>query len=132
MERVLHSLNCSKEFNRKRAKNVRRFVFECIKGKMGVGDMFVSELMSTGLAECTEDTRLEDAFELIRKYDHGMVVVVDSIAHRVPIGIVTERSICEQLITRGRNARSLTAGSVMDSRIKKVHSSERVEDLELR
>jgi CBS domain-containing protein len=89
--------------------------------------MFVSEIMSSCMAECTEDTKLEDAFELIQRCDHGIVVVVDSLAHRVPIGVVTERSICEQIITRGRNPRTLTAGSVMDTRIKKVLDTDLVE-----
>lgn len=82
--------------------------------------MFVSEIMSTCVGECTEDMKLEEVFDLIQKCDHGLVVVIDSHAHRVPIGIVNERSICEQIITRGRNPRNLLAGSVMDSRIKKV------------
>lgn len=91
--------------------------------------MFVSEIMSTCVAECTEDTRLEDVFGLIHKCDCGMVVVVDSLAHGVPIGVVTERSICEQLISRGINPRSLSAVSVMDSRIKKILSTESVESI---
>ena len=82
--------------------------------------MFISEIMSTCVAECTEDMKLEEVFDLIQKCDHGLVVVIDSHAHRVPIGIVNERSICEQIIARGRNPRNLLAGSVMDSRIKKV------------
>ena len=91
--------------------------------------MFVSEIMSTCVAECTEDTKLEEVFELIQKCDHGLVVVVDSLAHRIPIGVVTEHSICEQIIARGRNPRNLQAGSVMDWRIKKVLSSDQVENI---
>lgn len=89
--------------------------------------MFVSDIMSTCVAECTEDMRLEEVFELIQKCDHGLVVVIDSLAHRVPIGVVTEHSICEQIIARGRNPKGLTAGSVIDSRIRKVTSTDPVE-----
>ena len=92
--------------------------------------MLVGEIMSSCIAECTEDTKLEDAFELIQRCDHGLVIVVDSLAHRVPIGVVTERSICERIITHGRNPRSLTAGSVMDSRIKKVLATDPIETIE--
>ena len=92
--------------------------------------MFVSDIMNTCVAECTEDMRLEEVFELIRKCDHGLVVVVDSHAHRVPIGVVTERSICEQIIARGRNPRNLAAGSVMDSRIKKVLATDLAESVQ--
>ena len=91
--------------------------------------MFVSEIMSTRVAECTEDSKLEDVFELIQKAEHGLVVVVDSLAHRVPIGVVTERSICEQVISRGKNPRTLSAVSVMDSRIKQVPQTELVENI---
>lgn len=91
--------------------------------------MFVSEIMSKCVAECTEDVGLSEVYELIQKCDHGLVVVVDSHAHRVPIGVVTERSICEQVIARGRNPRSLRAGSVMVSSIKCVTNTDLVETL---
>jgi predicted transcriptional regulator len=89
--------------------------------------MFASEIMSRCVTECTEDTKVEEVFDLIRKCDHGLVVVVDSKSHRVPIGIVNERSMCEQIIAKGRNPRNLTAGSVMDSRVMKVGVGDIVE-----
>ena len=91
--------------------------------------MLVSNIMSKCVAECTEDMGLEEVFELIQKCDHGLVVVIDSLAHRVPIGVVSERSICEQVITRGKNPRNLSAGSVLDSRIKKVRETDSVESI---
>ena len=93
--------------------------------------MLVSEIMSTCVARCTEDTKLEEVFELIRKCDHGLVIVVDSHVHPVPIGVVSERSICEQIITRGRNPKSLAAGSVMDSRIRTVPDSALLDDIHI-
>ena len=79
--------------------------------------MTIGDLMSKCVVECTEDTGVEEAYALLQKCDHRMVVVIDSLAHRVPIGVVTERSICEQVIGRGRSLRSLAAGSMMDTRI---------------
>ena len=93
--------------------------------------MLVSELMSKCVAECTEDASLERVYELLRKCDHGLVVVIDSEAHRVPIGVVSERSICDQIIARGRNPRTLTAGAVMDSRIKTVKETDGPDKLAL-
>ncbi|HEX6124334.1 MAG TPA: CBS domain-containing protein [Pyrinomonadaceae bacterium] len=86
--------------------------------------MSISEVMSKCVAECTEDTSLGDVYELIRKCEHGLVVVVDSESHRVPIGVVSEHSICEQLISRGKNPRGLTAGSVLDPRIKTLRETD--------
>jgi predicted transcriptional regulator len=91
--------------------------------------MFASEMMSKCVAECTEDTGLETVYELLRKCEHGLVVVVDSEAHRVPIGVVSERSICEQIIARGRNPRTLSAGSVLDSRIRTIREMDQLDKL---
>ena len=92
--------------------------------------MFVSEIMSKCVAECTEDAGLAEVFDLICKCEHGLVVVIDSHAHRVPIGVVSDRSICEQIIARGRNPRNLIAGSVIDSRIRTVVETDLVEGLD--
>lgn len=91
--------------------------------------MFVSEMMSKCVAECTEDAGLEKVYELLRKCEHGLVVVVDSEAHRIPIGVVSERSICDQIITRGRNPKALTAGAMMDSRIRTVRETDGADQL---
>src|SRR5688572_6187972 len=89
--------------------------------------MTIGELMSTCVVECMEDTSIEEAYELLGKCDHRMVVVIDSRAHRRPIGVVTDRSICEQVIGRGRNPRSLAAGSAMETRILQVLENEPIE-----
>jgi CBS domain-containing protein len=85
--------------------------------------MLIKDIMSTCIRECTEDTPLKDVYELIQDCEHGFVVVVDSGTHRVPIGIVNEHSICEQVIARGRNAKALFAGSVMSTHVKRVNEN---------
>jgi len=87
--------------------------------------------MSSCVAVCTEDTALEEVYELIQKCDHKSIVVVDSNAHRVPIGIASEHSILEQIVARGRNPRTLSAGSVMDARIKKVPEDQLLENISI-
>jgi predicted transcriptional regulator len=56
------------------------------------------------------------------------VVVIDSMSHRVPLGIVNEHSICEQVVAKGRKLRGLTAGGVLDSSIKKIPATANVEE----
>mgnify|MGYP003578572430 CR=1 FL=1 len=85
--------------------------------------MLVRDIMSRFDAECTEDMTLNGVYELIQKSDHGFVVVIDSEAHRVPIGIVTEHSICKQIIGRGRNPRNLAAGNVLDARVGRIEDT---------
>jgi len=59
-----------------------------------------------------------------------LVVIVDSHAHRVPIGVASEHTICEQIIARGRNPRTLSAGSAMDARVRKVSEDQRLESMD--
>ena len=92
--------------------------------------MRVSEIMSRCVTVCTEDTGLEEVYELIQKCEHKLVVVVDSNAHRVPIGVASEHTICEQIIARGRNPRTLSAGSIMDARIRKVSDDQPLESID--
>ena len=84
--------------------------------------MLVQEIMKSCNAECTEDMPLSQVYEMLQRSEEGFVVVVDSEAHRVPIGVVTEHSICEQVIKRGRNPRDLTAGNVLEAQVLKVNS----------
>lgn len=90
--------------------------------------MLIREIMSLCPAECTEDTPLAEVYELITRDSNGFVVVVDSTSHRVPIGIVNLRSICDQLILRGRNPKDLLVGSVIDTRIRRVPDSTTIEN----
>ena len=90
--------------------------------------MLIREIMDTEVAHCTEDTSLADVYELIQESAKNYVVVIDSPQHRVPIGVVNEHSICENLIKRSRNTKGLHAGNVMSSRIRRVSEDELVEN----
>ena len=92
--------------------------------------MRISEIMSRCVTVCTEDASLDEVYELINKCEHKLVVVVDSNAHRVPIGVASEHSICDQIIGRGRSPKTLTAGSVMDARIRKLSENQRLENID--
>jgi predicted transcriptional regulator len=87
--------------------------------------MLVKEIMDIGVAECTEDRSLPDVYDLIQTSSKDYVVVIDSLKHRVPIGIIDEHSICENLIRKSKAAKGLDAGSVLNTNIK--HISENVE-----
>src|SRR5690349_589561 len=90
--------------------------------------MFIREIMDTEVTECTEDTPLAEVYELIQSCPKNFVVVIDSSQHRVPIGIVNEHSICENLVKNSRRTKGLYAGSVMSSRIRRVCEDEQVEN----
>lgn len=93
--------------------------------------MTIGEYMNKCVVECTEDAGIEEVYELLQRCDHRMVVVIDSEAHRIPIGVVNERSMCEQIIGRGRNPRTLLAGSMMDTRIMTVSETAVLENINI-
>ena len=88
--------------------------------------MLIKEIMDIGVAECTEDTSLTDVYDLIQISSKGYVVVIDSLKHRVPIGIIDEHSICSNLIRGQRAAKDLEAGSVLNTNIKRVSENTEV------
>ena len=85
--------------------------------------MLIGDIVRECAAQCTEDTPVEKVYELIQTSPWGFAVVLDSSTHRVPLGIVSEHSLCEQVFGKDRNPRGLMAGSVIDPRIKKIDES---------
>jgi predicted transcriptional regulator len=92
--------------------------------------MFIKEIMDIGAAECSEDTSLTDVYELMQTCSNGYVVVIDSRQHRVPIGIVDEHSICENVIKRSKSTKGLDAGGVINSNIKRIPENTEVSECE--
>jgi predicted transcriptional regulator len=90
--------------------------------------MLIKEIMNTSVSECTEDTPLADVYELIQSTANGYAVVIDSTQHRVPIGIVNEHSICENIVKNAPRTKSLDAGSVMSTHIQRVNENTDISD----
>ena len=88
--------------------------------------MLINEIMNIGVAECTEDTPLTEVYDLIQISSKGYVVVVDSLKHRVPIGVIDEHCICENLIRKSKAAKGLDAGGVLNTNIKRISENAEV------
>lgn len=82
---------------------------------MGVGAMLVCEIMNGSSPICTEDMLLGDVYGLMEEHGQDYVTVVDSLAHKIPIGIISVHGICAQILRRGRNPRGMTAANVMSA-----------------
>ena len=82
--------------------------------------MLINEIMHGNTVQCTEDTALPEVYEMLQSSPARFIVVVDSKQHRVPIGIVSEHSICESLVRSRRATTRLDAGDVMSSFIARV------------
>ena len=91
--------------------------------------MLIGELTIKFPPVCKEHTSLEQLYSLLTGTPERLVVVIDGDAHRVPIGVITERSICEQIIGRRRDPRDLSAANVLDCDIIKVETGRDIRDV---
>ncbi|HSI89281.1 MAG TPA: CBS domain-containing protein [Pyrinomonadaceae bacterium] len=91
--------------------------------------MLIGELKIKFPPVCKEHTSLEQLYSLLTGSPERLVVVIDGDAHRVPIGVITERSICEQIIGRRREPRDLSAANVLDCDIIKVEAGSDLRDV---
>jgi CBS domain-containing protein len=82
--------------------------------------MLVKEIMNRNFVVCTEDTSLEKVFELMTENVCDYVSVVESRAHPMPIGTITEHDICLQIVGRGRNPRGMTAANILNTQVVKA------------
>src|ERR1043165_1604467 len=90
--------------------------------------MLIKEIMNTAVSACTEDTPLAEVYELIQSCPDRYVIVTDSPQHRVPLGVVSEHSICEALVKNRRRDRDLYAASLMSTHIQKIDGETDVND----
>ena len=77
--------------------------------------MKVRDIMTTDVACCTPETRLQDVARLMVDRDCGEIPVVDGSDTRRPVGVVTDRDITCRLVAEGRNPLDLRASDCMSS-----------------
>lgn len=94
--------------------------------------MFVRDMIDKSPAVCTEDLPLEQVYKLMQEKDSDHVVVIESKAHRIPIGVVTEHEICMQVVGRGRSPRGMTAANVMNADFTKASMESDLSDFRQR
>jgi len=98
-----------------------------VSKRMGDEAMLVYEIMNGSSPICTEDMALEKVYELMEQSGQDYVTVVDSLVHKIPIGIITVHGICGQILGGGRDRRGMTAANVMNTNYVKVDQNLPVE-----
>lgn len=93
--------------------------------------MIVKEILPLDPILCTADTHLPELVQIMSQNNVFCVPVVESIIHKNPIGVVTERSICRRSIAEGVNPLKLSAGRVMNGNYKVVAPSMSLENCQL-
>ena len=89
--------------------------------------MRIEEAVKNDSVICTEEMPLNKVFNLMLERNCDCVAVVESFAHKVPLGLITERDICLQLIKKNRDPRWLTAANVMNSNVSRFKKTSNLE-----
>jgi CBS domain-containing protein len=87
--------------------------------------MPISECSNIGVVCCEADASVPDVAALMRKHHVGDVVVVEqTAASRIPIGIVTDRDIIMETVAPEVDPKVFTAGDIMSAPVVTVNEGE--------
>ena len=75
--------------------------------------MKVNTIMTTEVAFCKGNTRLDDVARLMADHNCSAIPIVDDDKSRKVIGILTDRDIVRRTLARGKNPAGLTAAACM-------------------
>lgn len=90
--------------------------------------MLIKDAMNEVSVVCTEEMSLTQVFKLMLDNDCSCIPVVESYAHPVPIGSISEKDICLQIIARNRDPQRLSAANVMNGNICKTKNTATIFD----
>jgi CBS domain-containing protein len=78
--------------------------------------MNIGEICNREVVVAYRDTRLVEAARLMREHHVGsLVIVVDRLSERVPVGIITDRDIVVAVVAKELDPRALTVSDVINS-----------------
>lgn len=91
--------------------------------------MDVGEICNREVVCVYRDTRLVEAARLMRERHIGsLIVVVDRLSERVPVGILTDRDIAVAVIAKELDARALTVGEVVGEELHTLREHDSISD----
>ena len=92
--------------------------------------MNAGELCKRQVVIAYRDTPLVEAAQLMREHHVGsLVVIVDRISERVPVGLITDRDIVVAIVAKGLDERTLTAGEVMTRELVAVREEDGISEV---
>ena len=92
--------------------------------------MNAGELCNREVVFTYRDTPLVEAAQLMREHHVGsLVVIVDRLSERVPVGVLTDRDIVVAVVAKGLDERTLTAGEVMTAELVAVREQDGITEV---
>ena len=91
--------------------------------------MFIGEICNREVVIASRDTSVSELAQLMREQHVGSIVITElqNKCH-VPVGIVTDRDLVIELLSKGVDTSKVTAGDIMSGEIVTVRESNHIGD----
>jgi len=91
--------------------------------------MNIGEICNREVVFAYRGTPLIEAARLMREHHVGsLIIVVDRLSERVPVGIVTDRDLTVAVLAKGLDPKALTVGDVISEELATVREQDSVFD----
>ena len=91
--------------------------------------MFIGEICNREVVIASRETSISELALLMREQHVGSIVITELQSNcQVPIGIVTDRDLVIELLSKGIDINSVCAGDIMTSELATVRESNHIND----
>ena len=77
----------------------------------------VKDIMSANFPCCTPEHNVQQAAEMMAKYECGEIAVVETEENLKPIGVITDRDIAWRVVATGKSPMQTSVRDAMVSRL---------------
>lgn len=93
-----------------------------------MGELYVGDLMTTGVIHVSKDDTVQQAVETMTDRNISCVVVTKDKDSSEPVGLITERDLIKRVLKSGKNPKSLKASEVMTTSLVTISEQATLEE----
>lgn len=91
--------------------------------------MFIGEICNRNVIIATRDTSVTELAKLMREHHVGSIVVIEQQNEcNIPVGIITDRDLVIELLSKDIDTKSISAGDIMSMELVTVRDANHVYD----
>ncbi len=91
--------------------------------------MFIGEICNRNVIIATRETSILELAQLMREHHVGSIIITEQQnACNIPVGIITDRDLVIELLSKDIDTKSVSAGDVMSTDLTSVRESNHVYD----
>ena len=91
--------------------------------------MFIGEICNRNVVIATRDTSVTELAQLMREHHVGSIIITEAQNEcNIPVGIITDRDLVIELLSKDIDTKSISAGDVMSNELVSVRDTNHVYD----